>query len=224
MTIPSSLEGNGAVLQDNMMAYVLSKGRDMSTLIPAVIRMVYDYEPTTSMWWSWKDYSDCTDDYDSVPESMKPLMREHNNQLYLELKAAMQKTTANKALWTRVNATHSLGRDSKHCTIEEGDGLGLFWIMIMLYRPSDEKYREKLEQETYSLCRKLANLKGNPKKFLEEVRIKLDDCDALDVHLKWMAIDLVTTGQWSWTQHSEPLLRQWRWTGLRVTASGGGRG
>ena len=164
MTIPSTLEGNGAVLQDNMMTYVLSKGRDMSTLISAVIRMVYDYDPNTGMWWSWKDYSDSTDDYDSVPESMKPLMREHNNQLYLELKAAMQKTTANKALWTRINATHSLGRDSKHCTIEEGDGLGLFWIMIMLYRPSDEKYREKLEQETYSLCRKLANLKGNPKK------------------------------------------------------------
>ena len=95
----------------------------MSTLIPAVIRMVYDYDPITSLWWSWKDYSDSTDDYDSVPESMKPLMREHNNQLYLDIKAAMQKTTANKALWTRINATHSLGRDSKHCTAEEGDGL-----------------------------------------------------------------------------------------------------
>ena len=58
MTIPSSLEGNGAELQDNMMTYVLSKGKDMSTLIPAVIRMVYDYDPITSMWWSWKDYSD----------------------------------------------------------------------------------------------------------------------------------------------------------------------
>ena len=43
MTIPSSLEGNGAALQDNMMTYVLSKGKDMSTLIPAIIRMVYDY-------------------------------------------------------------------------------------------------------------------------------------------------------------------------------------
>ena len=164
MTIPSTLEGNGAELQDSMMTYVLSKGKDMSTLIPAVIRMVYDYDPITSLWWSWKDYSDSTDDYDSVPESMKPLMREHNNQLYLDIKAAMQKTTANKALWTRINATHSLGRDSKHCTAEEGDGLGLFWMMIMLYRPSDEKYREKLEQDTYTLCRKIANQKGNPRK------------------------------------------------------------
>jgi hypothetical protein len=186
MTIPSTLEGNGAELQDSMMTYVLSKGKDMSTLIPAVIRMVYDYDPITSLWWSWKDYSDSTDDYDSVPESMKPLMREHNNQLYLDIKAAMQKTTANKALWTRINATHSLGRDSKHCTAEEGDGLGLFWMMIMLYRPSDEKYREKLEQDTYTLCRKIANQKGNPRKFIEEVRIKLEECDALGVHLKWM--------------------------------------
>ena len=186
MTIPSSLEGKGAELQDNMMTYVLSKGKDMSTLIPAIIRMVYDYDPITSLWWSWKDYSDSTDDYDSVPESMRPLMREHNNQLYLDIKAAMQKTTANKALWTRINATHSLGRDNKHCNAEEGDGLGLFWMMIMLYRPSDEKYREKLEQDTYALCRKLSTQKGNPKKFIEEIRIKLEDCDALGVHLKWM--------------------------------------
>ena len=44
-------------------------------------------------------------------------------------------------------------------------------MMIMLYRPSDEKYREKLEQDTYTLCRKIANQKGNPRKFIEEVRI-----------------------------------------------------
>jgi len=187
ITIPSSLEGKGAELQDNMMTYALSKGKDMSTLIPAIIRMVYDYDPVTSLWWSWKDYSDSTDDYDSVPESMRPLMREHNNQLYLDIKAAMQKTTANKALWTRINATHSLGRDNKHCNAEEGDGLGLFWMMIMLYRPSDEKYREKLEQDTYALCKRLSTQsKSNPKKFIEEVRIKLEDCDALGVHLKWM--------------------------------------
>ena len=187
MTIPSALEGKGAELQDNVMAYVLSKGKDMSTLIPAVIRMVYDYDPITSMWWSWKDHSDSTDDYDSVPESMRPLMLEHNTQLYLDLKAAMQKTIANKALWTRINATHSLGRDSKHCKAEEGDRLGLFWMMIMLYRPSDEKYREKLEQDTYALCRRLnTQSKSNPKKFIEEIRVQLADCDALGVKLKWI--------------------------------------
>ena len=43
MTIPSALEGKGAELQDTVMTYVLSEGKDMSTLIPAVTRMVYDY-------------------------------------------------------------------------------------------------------------------------------------------------------------------------------------
>ena len=63
MTIPSPLEGKGADLQDMMLAYVLGKGTSMTTLIPAIQRMVQDFSPDSGLWWSWKDLSDKDDDY-----------------------------------------------------------------------------------------------------------------------------------------------------------------
>ena len=90
-------------------------------------------------------------------------------------------------MWSHVNAVHSLGREPQQYSVTEGDGLGLFWMMTMLYRPSDETYRENLEQDTYALCRKLAlQSKGNPTKFIEDLRTQLPDANALGVKLKWI--------------------------------------
>ena len=60
----------------------------------------------------------------------------------------------------------------------------------MLHRPSDELYRENLEQETLeetdALCRKLSlQSKGNPTKFIEDLRAQLFDANALGIKLKW---------------------------------------
>jgi hypothetical protein len=52
MSIPSPLEGKGADLQDMIMAYVIGKGTAMTTLIPAVTRMINDYDPDNGLWWS----------------------------------------------------------------------------------------------------------------------------------------------------------------------------
>ena len=79
----------------------------------------------------------------------------------------MAKTSAHKVMWSRINAVHSLGREPKQYRVTESDGLGLFWMMTMLYRSSNESYRENLEQKTYALCRKLSlESKGNPTKFI----------------------------------------------------------
>ena len=52
----------------------------------------------------------------------------------------------------------------------------------MLYRPSDEAYKESLEQGTYALCRKLSlQSKGNPTKFTEDLRAQLLDANDLGV-------------------------------------------
>ena len=75
-------------------------------------------------------------------------MKDHNYQMYADIKTAMAKSTAHKAMWSHINAVHSLGREPKQYSVTEGDGLGLFWMMTMLYRPSDEAYRENLEQGT----------------------------------------------------------------------------
>ena len=187
MTIPSPLEGKGAELQDIVLAYTIGRGSVMTTLIPAITRMINDYNPDTGLWWSWSDLSDKDDKYLSVPECFRPLMKEQNGQLYADLKTAMAKTTAHKAMWSHINAVHSLGREPKQYSVTEGDGLGLFWMMTMLYRPSDETYRENLEQGTYALCRKLSlQSKGNPTKFVEELRAQLLDANALGVKLKWI--------------------------------------
>ena len=70
---------------------------------------------------------------------------------------------------------------------QSSDGLGLFWMMTMIYRPSDEAYKENLEQETYALCRKLSlQSKGNPTKFIETLREQLLDANSLGVKLKWI--------------------------------------
>ena len=185
MSIPTPLEGKGADLQDMIMAYVLGKGTAMTTLIPAVTRMINDYDPDSGLWWSWSDLSDKDDDYLSVPECFRPLMKDQNRQLYADIKAAMAKSTAHKAMWSHINAVHSLGREPKQYSVTEGDGLGLFWMMTMLYRPSDEAYRENLEQETYALCRKLSlQSKGNPTKFIEDLRAQLLDANALGVKIE----------------------------------------
>ena len=187
MSIPTPLEGKGADLQDMILAYVLGKGTAMTTLIPAVSRMINDYDPDSGLWWSWSDLSDKDDDYLSVPECFRPLMKDQNRQLYADIKAAMAKSTAHKAMWSHINAVHSLGREPKQYNVTEGDGLGLFWMMTMLYRPSDEAYRENLEQETYALCRKLSlQSKGNPTKFIKDLRQILLDANALGVKLKWI--------------------------------------
>ena len=90
-------------------------------------------------------------------------------------------------MWSHINAVHSLGREPKQYSVTEGDGLGLFWMMTMLYRPSDEAYRENLEQGTYALCRKLSlQSKGNPTKFIEDLRAQLLDANALGVKFKWI--------------------------------------
>jgi hypothetical protein len=95
-------------------------------------------------------------------------MKDQNCQLYADIKTAMAKSTAHKAMtamWSHINAVHSLGREPKQYRVTEDDGLGLFWMMTMLYRPSDEAYRENLERGTYALCRKLSlQSKGNPTK------------------------------------------------------------
>ena len=187
MSIPSPLEGKGADLQDMIMAYVLGKGTSMTTLIPAVTRMTQDFDPDSGLWWSWRDLSDKDDDYLSVPECFRTLMKDQNRQLFADIKTAMAKSTAHKAMWTHINAVHSLGRVPKAYSVTEGDGLGLFWMMTMLYRPSDETYRENLEQETYAMCRKLGlQSKGNPMKFIETIRQQLLNANALGVRLKWL--------------------------------------
>ena len=110
MFIPTPLEGTGADLQDMIMAHVLGKGTAMTTLIPAVTRMINDYDPDSGLWWSWCDLSDKDDDYLSVPECFRPLMKDQNRQLYADIKVAMAKSTAHKAMWSHINAVHSLGR------------------------------------------------------------------------------------------------------------------
>ena len=187
MSIPSPLEGKGADLQDMMLAYVLGKGTSMTTLIPAIQRMVQDFCPNSGLWWSWNDLSDKDDDYSSVPPCFRALLKDQSRQLYADIKTAMSKSTAHKAMWTHINAVHSLGRVAKPYSVTEGDGLGLFWMMTMLYRPSDETYRENLEQETYAMCRKLGQQsKGNPMKFIELIRQMLLNANALGVRLKWL--------------------------------------
>jgi hypothetical protein len=84
MSIPTPLEGKGADLQDTIMAYVLGKGTAMTTLIPAVTRMIDNYDPDSGLWWSWSDLSDKDDDYLSVPECFRPLMKDQNRQLYAD--------------------------------------------------------------------------------------------------------------------------------------------
>ena len=159
----------------------------MTTLIPAVTRMINDYDPDSGLWWSWSDFSDKDDTYPSVSECFRPLMKDQNCQLYADIKTAMAKPTAHKAMWSHINAVHSLGREPKQYSVTEGDGLGLFWMMTMLYRPSDEAYRENLEQGTYALCRKLSlQSKGNPTKFIEDLRAQLLDANALGVRMKWI--------------------------------------
>ena len=113
MSIPSSLEGKGADLQDMIMAYVLGKGTAMTTLIHAVTRMINDYDSDSDLWWSRSDLSDKDDEYLSVPECFKPLMKDQNRQLYADIKTAMAKSTAHKAMWSHINAVHSLGREPK---------------------------------------------------------------------------------------------------------------
>ena len=114
-------------------------------------------------------------------------MKDQNRQLHADIKTAMAKSTAHKAKWSHINAVHSLGREPKQYSVTEGDGLGLFWMMTMLYRPADEAYRENLEQGTYALCRKLSlQSKGNPTKFIEDLRAQLLDANALGVKLKWI--------------------------------------
>ena len=160
------------------MAYVIGKGTAMTTLIPAMTRMINDYDPDSGLWWSWSDLSDKDDKYLSVPECFRPLMKDQNSQLYADIKTAMAKSTAHKAMWSHINAVHSLGREPKQYSVTEGDGLGLFWMMTMLYRPSDEAYRENLKQGTYALCRKLSlQSKGNPTKFIEDLRAQLLDAN-----------------------------------------------
>ena len=62
--------------------------------------------------------------------------------------------------------------------------MGLFWMMTMLCRPSDEAYRENLE---HALCRKLSlQSKGNPPKCIEDLRAQLFDANALGVKMKWI--------------------------------------
>ena len=135
MSVPSPLEGKGSDLQDMIMASVIGKGTAMTTLIPAVTRNNNDYGPDSGLWWSWSDLSDKDDKCLSVPECFRPLMKDQNCQLYADTKTAMAKSTAHKATWSHINAVHSLGREQKQYSVTEGDDLGLFWMMTMLYRP-----------------------------------------------------------------------------------------
>ena len=114
-------------------------------------------------------------------------MEDQNRQLYVDIKTALAKTTAHKAMWSHVNAVHSLGREPKQYSVTKSDGLGLFWMMAMLYRPSNESYRENLEQGSYAMCRKLSlQSKCNPTKFIEDLRSQLLDANELGVKLKWI--------------------------------------
>ena len=53
----------------------------------------------------------------------------------------MAKSTAHKAMWSHINAVHSLGREPKQYNVTEGDGLGLFWMMTMLYSATDPQMK-----------------------------------------------------------------------------------
>ena len=82
-------------------------------------------------------------------------------------------------------------------------------MMAMLYRPSYESYKEDLEQETYALCRKLSlQSKGNPTKFIEDLRAQLLDANTLGVKLKWIVTGktVVTNMAKIAKQHSSPKL------------------
>ena len=84
MSIPSPLEGKGADLLDMIMACVLGKGTSMTTLIPAVTRMIHDFDPDSGLWWSWRDLSNKDDDYLSVPKCFRTLMEDQNRQLFAD--------------------------------------------------------------------------------------------------------------------------------------------
>ena len=79
---------------------------------------------------------------DKTDECFRPLMKDQNRQMYADIKTAMARTTAHKAMWSHIIVIHSLGREPKQYSVTEGNGLGLFWMTTMLYRPSAETYRE----------------------------------------------------------------------------------
>ena len=85
--------------------------RPMSIPIPLEdygIRMIHDYDPDSGLWWSWSDISDKDDEYLSVPECFRPLMKDQNRQLYADIKTAMAKSIALEAMWSHINAVHIL--------------------------------------------------------------------------------------------------------------------
>lgn len=185
--LPTPLEGKGREFQNSAHTYVISKGKAASLLIPAVIRMLTDFDPITGLWWSWSDLSNPEDDYSAVPDCFSEPMKAQNRELFADIKTAIMKSSVHKGLWPHMMALHTLGGAHKKYQVREHDGLGLIWMITMLYRPSDEKYRDQLEQETYALCRKLSsNSKSNPRKFLDELRELIMNCGELGVHLKWL--------------------------------------
>ena len=54
------------------MAYVIGKGTTMTTLIPAVTKVINDYDLDSGPWWSWSDLSNKDDKYLSVSECLRP--------------------------------------------------------------------------------------------------------------------------------------------------------
>ena len=187
LVVPKGLRirSAGHELSKNFDHYIESHGERYSILHPYAERISRDISPTAGTFYR-PPQKGRTHPFSEVPSEIRKRYAEQNEMLYKIWKVKLDDSILNECL-----QTFTYGTDNEmEAKIQEGDGLGVYWALMSMFRPLSDIWKEDVEKYITDAHRIFTSSSTNMLQEIGKLKDKIGEARLLGIRIKWF-----TTGK-----------------------------
>ena len=187
LVVPKGLRirSAGQELSKNFDHYIESQGEKYNVLHPYAERISRDITPTSGTFYR-PPQKDSKKPYNEVPREIRKRYAEQNEVLYKIWKVKLDDSTLNECL-----RTFTYGTDNEmEAKIQEGDGLGIYWALMSMFRPLSDIWKEDVEKYITDAHYIFTSTSTNMLQEIGVLKEKIGEARLLGIRIKWF-----TTGK-----------------------------
>ena len=158
--------------------YLQGRGNEYWSIIPDITRIGHDIDPTECRTW-------CPPRTGSIAEPLQSYRKDQSNAL---AKRIMAMVGQDKSIRTKLLKPQKFGRDKDRADAttykaDQNDGVGLYYVMVNLYRDISQSHKRTLEAAINAASTKFRS--GSPTAPLQDLQSQVQEALDLKVRIKW---------------------------------------